>query len=245
MDSDSDYPYRRGSDPSLSHPDFFEGRALGGPRRTVAGFLEHDSDDEDMPMSAASSAVLYPVGYTPILCKHGLDTNYCPECFAYPTALKSTGDVCEHFNPKKDSYFKKNSCRACYNAAMAYRKSLGLPLIPWGIFCKHGLNRHNTCKDPECKEGIRIYESKSGRDTIPLQQSQQAVSRFGQSPFASVFPDESGAQVFADPNDNDVSMGGGNKSYRKSTRKLKKKAKMSSRKARSYRKAKRPSRRRR
>ena len=113
---------------------------------------------------------------------------------------------------------------------MAYRKKLGLPPISWGIFCKHGLNRHDTCDNLECKEGIK---SRSGRDVDPLQQPQQAVSRFEQSPFASVFPHESGAQVFAaaDPTDNDLSMGGGSKSYRKSSRKLKKKAKRSSRKS--------------
>jgi len=233
MDSDSDYTYRRGSDPSLSHPDFFERDALGGPQRSIGtGFLEHgsnsDSDDDDM---SAAASVLHPVGYTQ--CKHGLNMNYCPKCFAYPRALKSSASTCEHFK-------KKNSCRTCYDAAMAYRQLQGLPPISWGIFCKHGLNRHDTCENLECKEGIK---SKSGRDTNPLQQPQQAVSRFEQSPFASVFPHESGAQVFADPNDDDVlSMGGGSKSYRKSAKKLKKKAKRSSRKTRSYKKSKRSSR---
>ena len=243
MDSDSDYPYIRGSDPSLSHPDFFERDALRGPQRsTVTGFLKpgsgsgSDSDPDD-DMTAASS-VLHPVGYT--RCKHGVNINYCPKCFEYPIALKSTGYNCEHFK-------RKNSCRTCYDAAMAYRKELGLPPISWGIFCKHGLNRHDTCDNLECKEGIK---SRSGRDVDPLQQlqqPQQAVSRFEQSPFASVFPHESGAQVFAaaDPTDNDLSMGGGSKSYRKSARKFKKKTKKSSRKARSYRKSKKSSRRRR
>ena len=224
MDSDSDYPYRRGSDPSLSHPDFFERDALRGPQRsTVTGFLKSGSGSDSDPgddMTAASS-VLHPVGYT--RCKHGVNMNYCPKCFEYPIALKSTGYNCEHFK-------RKNSCRTCYDAAMAYRKELGLPPISWGIFCKHGLNRHDTCDNLECKEGIK---SRSGRDVDPLQQPQQAVSRFGQSPFASVFPHESGAQVFAaaDLTDNDVSMGGGSKTYRKSARKFKKKVKRSSRKA--------------
>jgi hypothetical protein len=235
FDSDHQYSYKRGSDPELNHPDFFEGNALVGPQLDVTGFLKFDPDHPGgMPASAASS-VLYPVGYTQ--CKHGVNMNYCPKCFEYPIALKSTGYNCEHFK-------RKNSCRTCYDAAMAYRKELGLPPISWGIFCKHGLNRHDTCEDPECKEGIK---SRSGRDVDPLQQPQQAVSRFEQSPFASVFPHESGAQVFAaaDPTDNDLSMGGGSKSYRKSARKLKKKTKKSSRKARSYRKSKRSSRRRR
>ena len=71
MDSDSDhqYSYKRGSDPELNHPDFFEGNALVGPQLDVTGFLKFDPDHPGgMPASAASS-VLYPVGYTPILCK--------------------------------------------------------------------------------------------------------------------------------------------------------------------------------
>jgi hypothetical protein len=235
MDSNSNYSYERGSDPLLSHPDFFEGDVLGGPQRNIGtGFLEHgsnsDSDDDDV---SAAASVLYPVGYTKCR-RHGLPTTDCPKCFKYLPALKSTGFNCQHLK-------RKNSCRTCYDAAMDYRKSLKLPPISWGIFCKHGLNRHDTCDNLECKEGIK---SRSGRDTNPLQQPQQAVSRFEHSPFASVFPHESDAQVYVNPNDDDVlSMDGGSKSYRKSARKLKKKAKISSRKAkRSSRKAKRSSR---
>ena len=234
MDSDSDhqYSYKRGSDPELNHPDFFEGNALVGPQLDVTGFLKFDPDHPGgMPASAASS-VLYPVGYTPILCKkHHLDKNFCPECFEYPVGLKSTGNNCiDHYSDKKEGFLKKNSCRDCYDRAMAFRMSRGLPPIPWGIFCKHGVNKY-ACQEPECKESIRIYESQR-RPSPP----QQAVN--------SVFPDESDAQVFSDHE-----MGGGSKLYRKSARKFKKKtrsyrkAKRSSRKAkRSSRKAKRSSR---
>jgi len=212
MDSDSDhqYPYERGSDPKLNHPDFFEGNALVGPQLDLTGFLKSDPDHPGGMSASAASSVLYPVSYTSILCKkHHRDKNFCSECFDYPVHLKSSASTCEHFK-------KKNSCRDCYDAAMVYRQSQGLPPIPWGIFCKHGVNKY-ACQEPECKESIRIYESQR-RPSSP----QQAVN--------SVFPDESGAQVFS----SDHEMGGGSKSYRKA--RSYRKAKMSSRKARSYKK---------
>ena len=211
MDSDSDHqhPYERGSDPQLNNPDFFERNALVGPQRDLTGFLKYDPDHPGgMPASAASS-VLYPVGYTSILCKkHHRDKNFCSECFDYPVHLKSSASTCEHLK-------KKNSCRDCYDAAMVYRQSRGLPPIPWGIFCKHGVNKY-ACQEPECKESIRTYESYESK----------------RPPASSVFPHESGAQAQVFPSDDE--MGGGSKSYRK-TRSYRK-AKMSSRKARSYKK---------
>ena len=101
-DSDSEYLYKRGSDPELNHPDFFERDALTGPQPDLTGFLKPDPDHPGgmSAASAASSDVLYPVGYTPILCKkHHLDKNFCPECFEYPVHLKSTGNNCiDHYN---------------------------------------------------------------------------------------------------------------------------------------------------
>ena len=171
-------------------------------------------------------------------------------------------------NPNK--LITRNTCRGCFKEHNEERIAQGLVPGPFGVFCKHGINKFTTnkCTDPECMAiARRDYVKKNLSLTPFLTGDPKAglINRFGEeSPFAPVFSHETRVGLTHGPasesdvlqqefsgllnpsrksTDSGFSMGGGNKSYRKSSRNLNRKAKRSSRKAkRSSRKAKKSSR---
>jgi hypothetical protein len=230
--------------------------------------LLHDEEERDF------NGFLVPPRSSPASAELGSPASAASSAFGSSGSAASGGlnmlNKCTRHITNPHKLITRNTCRGCFKEHNEERTAQGLGPGPFGVFCKHGINKFTTnkCTDPECMAiARRDYVKKNLSLTPFLTGDPKAglINRFGEeSPFAPVLPGETRVglthvpareadvlqQDFSgvfNPNhestDSGFSMGGGRKSYRKSYRSLNKKARKSSRKAkRSSRKAKRSSR---
>jgi hypothetical protein len=209
--------------------DPFEGNPFKGPhygvlRKEDGGFLKYDSDeDAALPSSAAAA---------------GFGSPRSAAGFGSPTATGSP-NTCQHGR-------RKDTCKECWQL-----KQVNGPTA-YGIYCKHGLNRHDNkqkgilCRDPECDEtrGYTPREYVKHKASVQPPYTQQGVIKtqtseppipnsVGFSQFTAATPVRRhnlfGTKVF-DNSDDENGMFGGRKKYRKSKRKVRKSSRKSKRK---------------
>ena len=180
--------------------DEYEQDLLGKPQTNFRGFLDSDSDD-------ASASFM-----TPASPSSGFGSSGSAASFMSPAA-SFMSPAASFMSPAASSGFGSNakykpcthtkgssvfSCKKCWEEHNAERRSRGLPNEAYRAFCEHGINYRtlNPCREPQCQKKPRPYKKT-------------------QSPF-----------VASTASAHEGNMGGGSKSYRKSSRKLKKKAKI-------------------
>jgi len=237
--------------------DPFEGNPFKGPHygvlsKEAGGFLQYDSDENALPnlMSPitasalpSSAAAALPssaaaAGFGSPSSAAGFGSPSSAAGFGSPPATGSP-NTCQHGR-------RKDICKNCWQL-----KQMKGPTAN-GIFCKHGLNRHNKklrgilCGDPECDEtrGYTPREFVTHKTSFQPPSTQQGVietqtseppipNSVGFSQFTAATPVRRhnlfGTKVF-DSSDDENGMFGGRKKYRKSKRKVRKSSRKSKRK---------------
>ena len=265
--SDDDDDDSTGSSPSVSGsammPLSFSGSAMMSPN--VSGSAMMSPSFSGYTPSAAPDT-----DFTPIRPAR-LDLLSPPSSGSRPSPSSSRGidfssngknRVCKHLS-SRGAPRQPASCMDCFDEHNTERIQNGLPVEQFGRICEHRKFMNASCI--QCRRAPPRVIKKSA-SVVPvaavassynpsLAYSNYDVAgpisnRFGQSVLAGILPGEEDDHLlpprldtYSEEEDDDMREGGGRKSYRKSARKLIKKAKRSSRKAkRSSRKAKRSSR---
>ena len=228
--------------------DPFEGNPFKGPHygvlsKEAGGFLQYDSDENALPnlMSPITASAL------PSSAAAALPSSAAAAGFGSPSSAAGFGSPPATGSPNTCQHGRrKDICKNCWQL-----KQMKGPTAN-GIFCKHGLNRHNKklrgilCGDPECDEtrGYTPREFVTHKTSFQPPSTQQGVietqtseppipNSVGFSQFTAATPVRRhnlfGTKVF-DSSDDENGMFGGRKKYRKSKRKVRKSSRKSKRK---------------